>query len=170
MPVWHHAIIWTNDGLLLFGPLGTNFSEVKWSSFPTRKIIWEYWLQNGDHFVSASIDLNLLPVSTVTNDIISWEKLVESYGIWNDIIQLLTLSDAGDGVFCLWGSTPCLLMLWLLKSPQHQQAWYWLCRTYKIYSLFQSQFHLHGSSQIQDMIQNVDISFVIFKTIQRVKS
>ena len=27
-PGRHQAIIWTNDGILLFGPLGTNFSEV----------------------------------------------------------------------------------------------------------------------------------------------
>ena len=34
--------------------------------------------------------------------------------------------------------------------------------------LFQSQFHLLESSQIQDTIKNVNISFVIFKTIQHV--
>ena len=34
----------------------------------------------------------------------------------------------------------------------------------------QNLFHLLGSSQIQDMIQNVNISFVIFKPIQHVKS
>ena len=38
-------------------------------------------------------------------------------------------SDAGDGIIRLWWSIPCLLMHWLLKSPVHQQAWYWLCRT-----------------------------------------
>ena len=26
-----------------------------------------------------------------------------------------------------------LLMPWLLKSPEHQQAWYWLCRTDSMY-------------------------------------
>ena len=28
VPVWHQAIIWTNAGILLIGPLGTNFSEI----------------------------------------------------------------------------------------------------------------------------------------------
>ena len=37
----------------------------------------------------------------------------------------LTISEAGDGIFWLWGSIPHLLMHWPLKSPQHQQAWYW---------------------------------------------
>ena len=37
--------------------------------------------------------------------------------------------DAGHGIFRLWGSTLCLLMLSLLKSPEYQQVWYWLCRT-----------------------------------------
>ena len=27
-PGWHQAIIWTNAGILLFGPLGTNFNEI----------------------------------------------------------------------------------------------------------------------------------------------
>ena len=42
-------------------------------------------------------------------------------------------SDAGNGNVWLWGSIPGLLMLWLLKSPEHRQAWYWLCRTDGIY-------------------------------------
>ena len=28
LPGWHQAIIWTNYGILLIGPLGTNFSEI----------------------------------------------------------------------------------------------------------------------------------------------
>ena len=28
LPGWRQAIIWTNDGILLIGPLGTNFSEI----------------------------------------------------------------------------------------------------------------------------------------------
>ena len=27
-PRWHQAIIWTNAGILLFAPLGTNFNEI----------------------------------------------------------------------------------------------------------------------------------------------
>ena len=36
-------------------------------------------------------------------------------------------SGAGDGIFRVWRSIPCLLTHWLLKSPVHQQACYWLC-------------------------------------------
>ena len=37
-------------------------------------------------------------------------------------------SDAAeDGIFQLIALIPCLLMAWLLKSPRHQQAQYWLC-------------------------------------------
>ena len=35
-------------------------------------------------------------------------------------------SDAEDGIFLLLGTIPCLLMF--LKSTEHQQAYYWLCR------------------------------------------
>ena len=38
-------------------------------------------------------------------------------------------SDAGDRIFWILGSIPCLLMPWFVKSPEHQQAWNWLCRT-----------------------------------------
>ena len=37
-------------------------------------------------------------------------------------------SDAGDGIFWVWWSIPCLLMLWPLKLLEYQEAWYWLCR------------------------------------------
>ena len=47
--------------------------------------------------------------------------------VW--ICEEINSSDAGDGILWLWGPIPCLLMPWLLKSPEHQQAWYWLYRT-----------------------------------------
>ena len=37
-------------------------------------------------------------------------------------------SDAGDRIFQVVWSIPCLLMPWLLKSSEHQQAWYWQYR------------------------------------------
>ena len=49
--------------------------------------------------------------------------------VWKfKIILNINFSDAGDRIVQLCGSIPCLVMLWLLKSPGHQQAWYWLCR------------------------------------------
>ena len=50
-PDRRQAIIWTNAGILLTGPLGTNSSEIKYS----RKCIWKRHLANGTHFVSVSI-------------------------------------------------------------------------------------------------------------------
>ena len=54
-PDRRQAIIWTNAGLLLIGPLGTNFSEIliEIQHFHSRKCIWKCRLQNGGHFVSA---------------------------------------------------------------------------------------------------------------------
>ena len=57
-PGWHQAIIWTNVGILLIGPLGTNFSEIAIDihiHFHSRKCIWKYRLENGGHFVSTSM-------------------------------------------------------------------------------------------------------------------
>ena len=52
------AIIWTNAGILLIGALGTNFSEILIEIHPyfhSRKSIWKCPLENGGHFVSASM-------------------------------------------------------------------------------------------------------------------
>ena len=56
-PGRHQAITWTNVGILLIGPLGTNFSEmlIEIYTFSSRKSIWKCRLENGGHFVSASM-------------------------------------------------------------------------------------------------------------------
>ena len=56
-PGRRQAIIWTNAGILLIGPLGTNFSEIlkKLLHFHTRKSIGKCRLENGGHFVLASM-------------------------------------------------------------------------------------------------------------------
>ena len=56
---WWQAITWTDAGLLVIGALrtGTKFQS-KCDSYLSRKGIWKCRLQNGDHFVSASICFN----------------------------------------------------------------------------------------------------------------
>ena len=55
----------------------------------------------------------------------------------------------------LWGSIPCLLIPWLLKSPRHQQAWYWLSRTDSMYCCSRVNFTYlgHACSKIQFKMQ-----------------
>ena len=52
-PGRRQAIIWTNAGILLIEPLGTNFSEllIGFKIFSFKKM----HLKNGVHFVSASM-------------------------------------------------------------------------------------------------------------------
>ena len=54
-PGRRQAIIWTNAGMLLIGPLGTNFSEIliKIHTFSFKKMYLKCRLENGGHFVSA---------------------------------------------------------------------------------------------------------------------
>ena len=54
-PGRRQAIIWTNDGILLIGPLGTNFSEIysEFQHFHSTKCTWKFRLRNGVHFFSA---------------------------------------------------------------------------------------------------------------------
>ena len=51
-PGRRQAIIWTNAGILLIGPLGTNFSEMLIEIYRVslKKCIWKYHLYNGGHF------------------------------------------------------------------------------------------------------------------------
>ena len=56
-PGWRQAIIWTNAEILLIGLLGTSFSEIliKIRIFSRKKCIWKWRLENGGHFVLASM-------------------------------------------------------------------------------------------------------------------
>ena len=51
---------------------------------------------------------------------------VKGIRIWQPFV--VNSFDASDGIFWLWASVSCLLMPWFPKSPDHQQAWYWLYR------------------------------------------
>ena len=56
--VYIMAIIWTNDGILLIGPLGTNFNKIliKSHAFSFKKMLVKISrLKNGGHLVSASM-------------------------------------------------------------------------------------------------------------------
>ena len=56
-PGRRQAIIWTNAGILLIEPLGTNFSEILIGIqiFSFKKMCLKCRLRNGVHFVSASM-------------------------------------------------------------------------------------------------------------------
>ena len=55
LPGRRQASIWTNAGILLTGPLGTNFREILTGIdiFHSRKCTWKCRLRNGVHFVLA---------------------------------------------------------------------------------------------------------------------
>ena len=56
-PGQRQAIILTNAGILLIGPLGTNFNEIliKIHTFSFKKMKLKCSLENGGHFVAASM-------------------------------------------------------------------------------------------------------------------
>ena len=56
-PGWRKAIIWTIAVILLIGPSGTNFSKIliEMYTFSYKKCIWKCRLENGSHFISASM-------------------------------------------------------------------------------------------------------------------
>ena len=56
-PGRRQTIIKTNAGILLIETLGTNFSEIlsEIHTFNSRKCIWKCRLEDGGHFISASM-------------------------------------------------------------------------------------------------------------------
>ena len=76
-PGWPQSIIWTNDGILPIGPLGTNYNEIliKIQKFQSEKCIWKCRLVNGGHFVSASMCW-ILPILPYIREIvcITWRE------------------------------------------------------------------------------------------------
>ena len=54
-PDQRRAIIWTNAGILLIGPLGMKFIEmlIEIDAFSFKKCIWKCRLRNGGHFVQG---------------------------------------------------------------------------------------------------------------------
>ena len=89
------------------------------------------------------------------------------YGVYESKGILITSSDAGDGVFRLQGSTTCLPMHWLLKSPVQQQTWYWLRRTDTVYCC--SRLNCIKSSKIEVTIQNVNICCINIKQLSLIR-
>ena len=63
-------------------------------------------------------------------------------------------------------------MPWLLKSPEQQQVWYWLCRTDNMYSCSSINFIYLGwaTSKTRFKMWIQCISSVIFEIIQHFKS
>ena len=57
LTIRRHAIIWTNDGISLIGPLGTIFNDIliEIHTFSFKKIHLKCRLENGVHFASASM-------------------------------------------------------------------------------------------------------------------
>ena len=69
-----------------------------------------------------------------------------------------------------FGSIPCLLMPWLLKSPDHQQALYWLSRTDNTYCCSRVNFLHLGKTNSKIRFKMWIYLFVIFIAIQHVNS
>ena len=68
-PDRRQTIIWTNDGILLIWPVGTNFNDIliKTSYIFFPKCIWKCRLQNGGHFISGLNVLTYLYVYDLKN-------------------------------------------------------------------------------------------------------
>ena len=65
-PDWRQAIIWTNDGILLIGPLGTNFSEIiiKSHAFSIKKM---YLKMSSGKWQPSCLELIVLSPSNNNN-------------------------------------------------------------------------------------------------------
>ena len=157
------AITWTNAGILLIGPLGTNFNEIliEIYTFSFKKINLK---MSSGKCRPFCLGLNVLILMSpkihallTRVQILKWTKFLNltmllshipcvhscsewhivGYGtsaLWDLWDEPFDTFDAGDGIFWLFcWSIPCLLMPWLLNLSEHQQTWDWLCRTDNTY-------------------------------------
>ena len=97
-PDWHQAIIWTNDGLLLSGPLGTNFSEILTFSFMSLCIqtvftlyhkllaMYHFIITPGKHQLSSGVLFESAGLE-ILNSWWHWMKF-----IWHTVRCLICLS------------------------------------------------------------------------------
>ena len=92
-PAQCQAIIWTSVGILLMGPLRTNFSEIriKIQNFHSWKCIWQYRRQNGAHFVQGEMSYSWFQCSKLMiapgNPKLGWTNWIWPWIIINYIIK-----------------------------------------------------------------------------------
>ena len=110
-PGWRKAVIRTSAGILLIGPLGTNFSEILIA------------------ILIFSFKKMRLKVSSA-----KWQPFCLGHNV-------LTLNVRGPSYLGLTRSISWLLMPWLLTSPGHQQPWYWLCGIGRFLSYLRKDFN-----------------------------
>ena len=90
LPEWRQAIIWTNDGILLIGPLGTNFSEIfiEIQTFSLKKILWK---MSSAKCCSFRLGLNVLNMMFVmTKSIYSRAIMLQVSGTTSGLAGVVT--------------------------------------------------------------------------------
>ena len=134
-PVRRQAIIWTNAGLLLTAPLGTNFNEIsiRFQQFHSRKCIWICRLRNVGHLFSASM--------CWLTWILTWKSLVKP----------------GPGIdisFSEFLAATKQLYEWYFPSVRLSVTPFWLCSHHRIIMKFsgvitndKSDVHAKGQGQ-----------------------
>ena len=145
-PGRRQAIIWTNAGILLIGPLGTNFSEIliKIHTFSFKKMHLKMLSGKWRPFCLGLNVLTQYCTQHCNNNDRAFSKLLTcpkdyticihiSYHIL-DFTEDQIHNEATLHVACPILSIPCLLMPWRLKEPGHQQTWY--CPNKPEYSIF----------------------------------
>ena len=125
------AIIWISAGILITGPLGTNFTEI-WIEIQTFSFKKMHLKMLSAKWHQFRLCLNVL---------IHWPL--------GDVVETLSLNTRGLSFLVL--TISWLLMPRLLASPGHQQPWYWLCR------ILEEGFQLPDSCQCGGMTWNINI-------------
>ena len=80
-PGRRQAIIWTNAGILLTGPLGTNFSEILiefYTFLAATKQLYEWFSPSVSPSVCLSVCLSVTPFS-----LCSHHRIIMSYSYWH---------------------------------------------------------------------------------------
>ena len=131
-PGRRQAIIWTNAGILLIGPLGTNFSEIliEIHTFSFKKIDWKMW---SGKWRPSCLGLNVLKIHQINRSGVWFLYAILRqwyYNMFHTILGLVIIHDSFQAqmyngfVVLLWLPFPVFHILNCFEdSLIHAQRW-----------------------------------------------
>ena len=152
-PGWRQAITWTNAGILLIGPLGTNFSEIlikihtfSFKKMPLKKLCAKWWRFSQPQCVKAWFMFFPYPIQCSSQHCVIWDPVISIFNSlapgkfeWNFryvIFKWILVTD-GWGISCeialIWmsldftddQSTLVQVMAWCRQATSHYLSQCW---------------------------------------------
>ena len=143
LPDQCQAITWTNAGILLIGPMGTNFSEIliKIHTFSSKKMHLETLSAKRQPFcLGLNVLMSAWSIKSThqINSISQHRDIWEQHWAW---FHRCWMFGRSAHIICLWGMKICGRILWYSWQICRFHGWYSLCSWSQML-----RYQLHGSN------------------------